>query len=56
MTIKKFKKILADILESSAVFITYDETDKDFNLEENEMVICGENETETFAITIIKVV
>lgn len=55
MGIKEFRDKLEKAIEDSGLFITYDNRDKDFDLNDNEIAICGENEKEVFAITIIKV-
>lgn len=55
MSVKAFRDKLEKAIEDSNLFITYDNRDSDFEIEDNEIVVCGENENEVFAITIIKV-
>lgn len=57
MTLAKFIKELEKIVEKDNQFIVYtNKNDKSFKkLKNNEMVICGEDENEVFAIHIIKV-
>ena len=63
MTLNKFTKKLEKLIEDSKEFIVYDtENDSDFHelksdnpKLERKIVVCGENEKETFTLSIIKV-
>ncbi len=56
MTLKKFKKILMKIIEDTGDFITDDCTNKFFeDIDDNMVVVSGEDEEEVFYIKIEKV-
>ncbi len=59
MSLEKFKKKIEKMIESSDEFVVHE--GRDFNLETvdkrlDNLVVCGEDDTEIFVLTISKIV